>query len=272
LENKADDALVGFLVIILSTALISFSLWLSVGFNKKSYRTYAVYIKEAVSGLNQESPVKYNGVQVGQVTSIELDINDPQQVIILLSIEESTPITQSTQATLIAQGITGNTYIGLSATSPDLRPLKKLKNQPYPVIPAKPSLLNQIDKTMNEVAANINRVSTDLEKLLTPENVTHLQQTLQNLDKFSNVLSSNSTALDKILKNTQIASGNLPNLLSNASHTFDTIANQTMPPMQNLIDKLTALAINLEKLTNKARYNPNIFIRGTATPKNGPGE
>ncbi len=47
-------------------------------------------------------------------TSVKLNLSqeDPRRVEMLLNIEEGTPITVSTAATLISQGITGNTYVG----------------------------------------------------------------------------------------------------------------------------------------------------------------
>lgn len=139
MEAKTNYTIVGLTVVILTAALLASALWLSVGFDQKKYKIYAVYIHEAVSGLSEDSPVKYNGVPVGSVAKIELSQIDPQQVKILLNIEEGTPITTSTTATLISQGITGTTYVGLSASSSELTPLKKFPRNPIPLF--QPSLL-----------------------------------------------------------------------------------------------------------------------------------
>ena len=45
-------------------------------FNQKKYILYTVYLHEAAAGLNEKSPVKYNGVPVGFVKQIQLNKND----------------------------------------------------------------------------------------------------------------------------------------------------------------------------------------------------
>lgn len=135
MEAKTNYTIVGVVVLILLVGLITTMLWLSIGFNQKKYTTYTVYMHEAASGLTQDAPVKYNGVQVGYVKEIRLNQNDPRQVEILLDIEEGTPVTTSTFATLNSQGITGVSYIGLSASTSNLTPITKMPGEPYPVIP-----------------------------------------------------------------------------------------------------------------------------------------
>ncbi|MFI4963297.1 MAG: MlaD family protein, partial [Legionellales bacterium] len=161
MEAKTNYTIVGLVVVILAAGLLSAGLWLSVGFNQKTYSLYTVYLHEAASGLSEESPVKYNGVQVGFVKDIKLTKNDPRNVAILLSIEEGTPITTSTSATLISQGITGVTYVGLSASTSDLTPIVKMPDEPYPVIPAKPSLFNQLDAIIRQASENVTKVSNE---------------------------------------------------------------------------------------------------------------
>jgi len=85
LESKANYTVVGIAVLLLTAALLSTALWLSVGFDQKKYTIYAVYLNEAASGLSHDSVVRYNGVKVGYVKSIDLNVSDPQQVILLLA-------------------------------------------------------------------------------------------------------------------------------------------------------------------------------------------
>jgi len=177
-ESKANYTIVGLVIVILTAALISVSLWLSVGFDKKQYVIYAVYMSEAVSGLNDDSAVKFNGVQVGRVKQIQLDRTNPQRVRLLLAIESKIPITTSTRATLISQGITGNTYVGLIANSSDLRPLVKGPHDKYPIIPTSPSIFNQLDKVLKDVSVNVNDVSKEVKKIFDDENAKNIAKTL----------------------------------------------------------------------------------------------
>lgn len=294
-------------MLILTAGLLSAGLWLSVGFNQKEYTSYTVYLKESVSGLSPESPVKYNGVQVGYVKEIKLNKNDPRQVELLLNIEKSTPITTSTSATLITQGITGVTYVGLSAGSSDLTPLRKMPGEPYPVIPSKPSLLNQLDAVLKEVAENVGAVSEKAQLIFNEENANNVKKSLANIERITKIVADNGQSIDNSLENLDVflakmakvskqfpqvmkdlkkgiskfesladnmsaAGKNVSKTMIAGKNTIDQISQQAIPPAVILLRRLNAISANLEKVSNDMRQNPSVIVRGTKAPKPGPGE
>ena len=286
LESKTNYRVVGIVVLILAAGLITAALWLSVGFDTQKYNLYTVYATEAVSGLSDDSIVKYNGVRVGVVDNIELDQFDPQRVRIQLKIDEKTPITMSTHATLINQGITGTTYLGLVATSPSPIPLQKTPGEPYPVIPYKASFLNQLEK-------NINEVSTSLKRIFDKENAQALKQTLYNIQTVTDVIAKNNKNLNKSLQDLPalihnlkisvdqfgVMSGHMATAgrqvtttMQSGKSAINKISQQTLPPIIILLNRLDSIAANLEKVSAQMRQNPAVVIRGTTPPKSGPGE
>ncbi|MDP3561554.1 MAG: MlaD family protein [Legionellaceae bacterium] len=286
MESKANYTIVGLTVVILLAGLLTAGLWLSVGFDQKKYNDYIVYMEEAVSGLNEDSLVKFNGVKVGNISDIELNPADPQKVKIIVKIQEGTPITISTQATLIAQGITGTTYLGLSATSPSTVPLEAKPGEQYPVIPYKPSFLNQLEKTIDDI-------SVSMKSILSKENTENLSKTLDNLEVISTVFANNNKALNKALQEFPALISEIRNSVgrfSDMSHdvatagkqlnstmkagrnAIDKISQQAIPPAVILLRRLDSIAANLEKLSIELKQDPSVIIRGTAPAKPGPGE
>ena len=307
MEAKTNYTIVGAMVLILIGALLSAGLWLSVGFNQKEYSLYTVYLSESVAGLSEQSPVKYNGVQVGLVKKIALNNNDPRQVEITLSIEKSIPITTSTTATLISQGITGVTYVGLAAGSSDLTPIKKMDGEPYPVIPAKPSLFNQLDTIIKEVSENVNKVSAQTQKIFNDQNALYIKHTLANIEQVTSVISNNSASINSTIQNMDAvilnlakvskdfplvlqelrvgvkkfdglssdistASKSISKAMGSGKNTIDQISQQAVPSATSLLNRLNAIAANLEKVSNEMRQNPSVVIRGSKPPQPGPGE
>ncbi|CZH37022.1 TPA: MCE family protein [Legionella pneumophila subsp. pneumophila] len=307
MESKTNYTIVGLAVLILTAGLLSAGLWLSVGFNQKEYTSYTVYLKESVSGLSVESPVKFNGVQVGYVKEIKLNKNDPRQVELLLNIEKSTPITTSTSATLISQGITGVTYVGLSAGSSELTPLRKMPGEPYPVIPSKPSLLNQLDAVLKEVAENVGAVSEKAQLIFNEENADNVRKSLANIERITEIIADKGQTIDSSLNNLDVFVANMaktskqfPQLIKDlktgiskfksladnmsaagkdvsktmiaGKNTIDQISQQAIPPAVILLRRLNTISANLEKVSNEMRQNPSVIIRGTKAPKLGPGE
>ena len=307
MEAKTNYTIVGALVLILIGGLLSTGLWLSVGFNQKEYSFYTVYLSESVAAFSEQSPVKYNGVQVGFVKKIELTTNDPRHVELTLSIERNIPITTSTTATLISQGITGVTYVGLAANSSDLTPIQRMDGEPYPVIPAKPSLFNQLDMVLKEVSENVNKVSIQTQKIFNEKNARYVRNTLANIEQISTVIAHDSANINASIRNLDvlllnlskaskdfpetikelrigvkkfdtlatdmsIASKNFSQTMISGRNTIDQISQQAVPSATSLLTRLNTISANLEKVSNEMRQNPSVVIRGSKPPQAGPGE
>lgn len=307
MEAKTNYTMVGFIVMLLAAMLVATGLWLSIGFDQKTYNVYAVYMNDAVAGLSQESDVKFNGVKVGFVKKIQLNHRDPQKVVLLLDIEQGIPITTSTSATLASQGITGTSYVSLTASSSELVLLKKKAGQEYPVIPAKPSLLTQLDKVITEVSKNINEVAKEVKHVFSEENSRAFSKSLANVQRVTRVLADNASKIDKamgnfdvLINNAAVASKRLPRVLeqldaglthfdqtmlnlksagksfssasTSAKVAIDAINQQITPPFVQLLNKLNVSATSLEEITNELERNPSILIRGREAAMPGPGE
>lgn len=286
MEAKANYRFVGLVTIALMTSLIITSLWLSFGFDKKRYKTYLVYMGEAVSGLNDESLVKFNGVKVGYISGIEINKKDPQQVKLYLKIEEGTPITVSTQASLISQGITGNNFLGLSAVTPTIELLKTLPGEKYPVIPYKSSFFKQLETTIEEV-------SKGMKELVNENNTKNLSKTISNITVLSDTFAKNSKDIEKVMHDFPLLMSELRESVakftdmsvdvSNATDSFsstmlagrntiDKINQQAIPPLVTVLRRLDVIAANLEELSVELRKNPSVVVRGSAPRRTGPGE
>ena len=90
MDPRVNYTLVGLFVMGLGGALAVAIIWLSRGTEDKVYQTYVAYVYESVAGLNPRAPVKYRGVEVGQVRRISLDKNNPERVRLVLDIEKGT--------------------------------------------------------------------------------------------------------------------------------------------------------------------------------------
>ena len=286
MESKTNYTLVGFVVLLLLGSLIATCLWLSVKFDKRTYTTYIVYLSEPVNGLTEESPVKYNGVKVGQVRRITLSPENPQKVRVELSIAEGTPITVSTEATLIALGITGVTWIGLIATTDTLEPLQVMAGEKYPVIPYKASFLNQLEKNFGDLGEG-------LKKILNQENTQNVQQMLGDIRAISNVFANNNKNIDKSLQHLPIlideltvsvqslkkmlndssrAAQQITKTMKSGKTSIDHISQHALPLAITALKHIDLITANLEKVSSDLRKNPAVIIRGTAPTKLGPGE
>jgi len=308
METKVNYVIVGLFVLLLSAALIAGVLWLSTS-NQYSqvFDTYVAYMNESVSGLNLNAPVKYRGVNVGQVRQISLEKSNPEQVRLELSIEHGTPITEDTIAVLKAQGLTGIAYVELSGGSRDSPLLKPAKDAPYTEIKTDLSLLGRLDMATTGLLIGFNKTTENLNALLDDENRNSIKQTLADISTLTRTLAAHRTDFAKAATNTSLTmenmakiSSQLPALIErigssadalekmakdttsasvSVRKTFDGVgpdakrfAEDGLPEMERLIAEMRELAVSLQRVSDQVEQDPSMLLRGKETRHRGPGE
>jgi phospholipid/cholesterol/gamma-HCH transport system substrate-binding protein len=172
---------------IIAGILIFF--WLGVtGFYEEGTR-YTVYFDESVQGLVVDSPVKFRGVTIGQVTQINV-APDARHVEVVLLIKKGAKITPQMYAQLKVVGITGVMFVEINIAPEKERPKPPTLSftPPYPVIPSRPSEISQIFNSIDKVLSQLNKL--DLAAL-----GGQFQETLQNFDRTATTV---RTAVDHL--------------------------------------------------------------------------
>ncbi len=293
MEFRVNYMIVGLFVLILSSALVLSGFWITAGRYGKDFIYYAIDMDEPVGGLTVDSPVKYNGVRVGYVDKLYLHPENPQLTRVILEVVKGTPITESTVATLQSQGLTGVSYIGLDAKTPDAPLLKAKPGEPYPIIKSEPSLFAEIGGAVRHITVAIKNMSENISKAFDEDNQQALHDVLRNMNKITTSLAKNAQHLDSIvpdaahlLKNTAAASDKLSGLLDSMDDAskqvsltmqegrgaMKQLSQQTLPMASKLMQTLNGVAVNLEQLSVELEHNPSILLRGKKTAAGGPGE
>lgn len=308
METKVNYAAVGAFVLALGAALIAVVLWLAVGAgSKKHYESYLSIINESVAGLNIDAPVKYLGVDVGKVSRIELDPNNPQEVQILFSIERGTPIKRDTEAVLKTQGLTGIAYVELSGGSPGAPPLVAIPPNKYPVIRTKPSLSARLENVLTTVLANLDRTAANVNAMFDDDNRAAVKKILADTSTVMHTLASQKEAIaqgiasaSRTADNAAKASVHLDPMLLRVGDSADAVkamaneaglasksakktvdemgsgvrqfTGETLPEMERLLSDLRTLSSSLHRLSEQTERNPSSLLRGREPVPLGPGE
>lgn len=307
MQSRVNYTVVGIFVIALTVVLFLGIFWLtSVGYGKQ-YRTYLVYVHEDVTGLSVESPVRFNGVKVGYVQSIQLDQHNPKLVRLALSIEPYTPISTSTFAVLNAQGVTGIVYLNLKAETESAPLLVAAPGKRFPVIPSKPSLLMQLSTALPEITTDIQHLSSSISEVLDANNRQSIKDSLRNIATITKTMADNSTdftetlhSLDNAMANISEASNHLPKTILQLNKTLGSVdvlsgrmnkaadsigetmqsgqvvirnfSDQVMPDAQQALSNLSRVTMSMQHLTDELERDPSMLIRGKQPAPLGPGE
>ncbi|AUF98554.1 phospholipid/cholesterol/gamma-HCH transport system substrate-binding protein [Pseudomonas sp. BIGb0278] len=189
METRAHHVLIGLVTVLVVAGALLFGLWLTKSSVDSTFKDYQVVFNEAVSGLSRGSPVQYNGIKVGDVTTLRLDPQDPRRVLARIRLSADTPVKQDTQAKLTLAGVTGNAFIQLSGGTPQSPELKGKDGQ-LPVIVASPSPISRLLNDSSDVVGNINLLLHNANQLLSDDNVSRLSNTLANLEQTTGAFAS----------------------------------------------------------------------------------
>ncbi|MCB1845166.1 MAG: MCE family protein, partial [Halioglobus sp.] len=229
-------------VLVLGALFVWGILWIAAGGTPQSVHRYVTYMNESVSGLNVDSAVKYRGMQVGKVESINIDSSNPERIRLLLQVRDDTPITVDTVATLDYQGLTGLATVNLSGAVSNSARLTRQNGEEYPVIRAQPSLFARLDSTTSDLIGNLILVSENVNALLDKHNRENIAATLDNVAQLSADFAAQSGRMKSIMDNVDASFANL----QNASRSFPelvadaSLSAQSITRMANRIHDASA--------------------------------
>ncbi len=191
METKAHYALIGAFVLALMAAAAIFVVWLSQVSFREEFDEYHVVFRGPVRGLSTASDVRFNGVKVGEVIDVDFDEYDESNVLAQIRISAATPVKSDSLARLEPQGITGLSYIQITAGDPDSPEPLRWGDQELPRIESEQASLDVLFEGGEDVVQNANEVLIRLNALLSEENVGHLSETVESVRRVTGQLEEN---------------------------------------------------------------------------------
>lgn len=159
MSKKRPLFTVGLFVVIGVLIGVGIVIWLGASKYFQKGATFVTYFEESVQGLQTDSRVKYQGVDVGWVTKIGL-APDNRLVEITMKINLKGDMSDTVVAKLEMAGITGLVFVGLEQMKPSYAKLTPKIHFPtnYPVIPSIPSDMQKIFTGIYGVVEKINQL------------------------------------------------------------------------------------------------------------------
>ncbi|MEM9170592.1 MAG: MlaD family protein [Pseudomonadota bacterium] len=222
METRAHYVLIGAFVMIAIASVFLFILW--IGQSQREYDPYDVIFRARVSGLNIGSPVSFNGIQKGQVSTLTIDPDDPNVVIARIRVDRDTPIKEDTLAKLEYVGFTGAAMIQFVGGSPDLPDLKDTIRG-VPRIDADATGIAEIFEGGNDIVVSVKR-------LLSDENIEAFNSIIASADTFMAAIAEEDESISETLRNVAEASANIARTaerLEKAADSLDRVISESAP-------------------------------------------
>ncbi|MEO1039736.1 MAG: MlaD family protein [Pseudomonadota bacterium] len=263
METKAHHALVGFFVVFLIAAGGFFALWLGQVSLDREYKEYDVVFDGPVRGLRTASEVRFNGIQVGEVTDLGLNPENPNEVIARIRVDAATPVKVDSFAQLEPQGLTGLSYLQISGGSAGAQPLESRMGDRPPRIYARQAQLEELFAGGETVLDGAAQALARLNALMSEENVQSVTGLLNNLETVSGQLA----AEDQLLSDLRQAANSLNQAAADISVAAEQIQQFGVTAESFLIDDVgpmvrdTQAASVAVDLASRETYDALITLR-----------
>jgi phospholipid/cholesterol/gamma-HCH transport system substrate-binding protein len=152
---------------------------------------YRIHFTESVSGLTVGDPVKFRGVDVGTVKSINVDPDNTRLVLVEVRLRKETPVKTDTRASLTLTGITGSVFIELNGGDPTAQTL--LAATPPDKVPEIPSEITGLKAMLDELPKLVGKVSIMAEKFSSLEN--QVNRVVTDVGSLTNKVKDNPSLL-----------------------------------------------------------------------------
>jgi phospholipid/cholesterol/gamma-HCH transport system substrate-binding protein len=280
MENKANYVAVGAFVLACVIGLVVTILWLAGAQYSQEYSYYQTFFKGPVTGLGKGTITRYNGIEVGRITDLVFDPNDPQSVIVTLQVQPNLNIHEDSVASIESQGLTGASYVEISGGTKTSPLLVAKPGQKYPIIRAKQSSLQQLEQSAPEVVAKLNVAASRLNDLLSDNNRRTVTHILESLDQTTSTIAKRSGDIDATLRNANEAVVNLRDASVDLKPTladadvmmkkYGKVADDAdafingdgLAQLSDLIGETKHLVANLNKFSEQLNRDPSKLLFG----------
>jgi phospholipid/cholesterol/gamma-HCH transport system substrate-binding protein len=282
--SRAEKARLG-VFLIGTAAFMLLVLFFMVG--KKIFTRKVAYytrITETVSGLELGTPVKQNGVDVGNITGVQTDSADITRSVIRFEVAKGTPIKQDMVASLGSYGITGLKYLELtggSYSAADVPPGGEVRSEM--------SMLGKLSQRADSIAYKIDRLLGNVLALTESQGRAQLEKLVNssvnlaaNLDSLTSDIARirPGRRIDGILAQAEAATASLRDQIKKAevdktvreyrkvaegagdlTQKLDITLLRVQEDLTQSMNNLKETMKNMNAFSRQIRENPSVLLR-----------
>ena len=264
MEERINYLIVGAFLLVAIFVLVGLVAWFGGGPGQEPVARYLVLFDRDVSGLSPGSPVRYMGVDVGQVNSISLAPDRARQVEVQIEVRRTTPIDAGTFAGLAYQGVTGVAFINLDSEPGEHGPIATTPGFAYPVIPSRSVGIAALLADTPQLVGRVNDVLDRAGTLLDESNRASVGRTLEYLEELTGALASRREEIaaiprriDGVLANVDRATEQLADLLTRAQPDIVAVAEN----LNRTSERLARLTGRMDEWVEQNDAEVRSFVR-----------
>ncbi|HUI35297.1 MAG TPA: MlaD family protein [Stellaceae bacterium] len=262
METRAHYVAVGAFVLALVFLAFTAVLWLAGTQFAVSYDHYDIFFKGPVTGLSKGAAVDYNGIRVGQVSEIEIDPNNVEQIRVTVEIKSTVVIKEDAAANVETNILSGVSYVLITRGTQEAKKLVAHDGQRYPVIRPRRSTLASISARGPQLLEKLDDILDQVEDLLNDHNREVFASTLEHVEKFTGSLSAHSDDIGQLVAEGKTALASLDKLTTDVDNSY-TAPDGLKEQLSGTLKGLSAASHQLDLALQDARPGVRTFSQHT---------
>ena len=283
--TRAEKTRLG-VFILLTGAALTLSVFFLIG-RKLMAKTdiYFTRLEESVTGISLGSPVKQNGVDIGEISFIGTDSTNIRMSIVTIKVNRGTPMKTDMVASLGSYGITGLKYLeitGGSYSSPNLTEGGEIRSRL--------SMMGRVILQADSIAAKIDLLLGNAISMTEAGSRQHINKLLESSASLSISLDSLARDFQKlkpgqriehILSGTELAVSDLREKIrktdvpgtmeeyrkaaqdmQKVAQSMDATVRRTQEDLAISMTNLKDALKNMSTFSRQIKDNPSILLRG----------
>jgi phospholipid/cholesterol/gamma-HCH transport system substrate-binding protein len=250
METRANYLIIGVFVLSVLGLLLGFIYWMNSDASGPQGKNYYVMFDGSVQGLTEASPVLFNGIRFGAVSSIELVPEDTRKVRVLIAVRNETPVRTNSRARISQQGLAGFVAMEITPGTPDAPMLQATANEKYPVIHADPGAGGSLLAGVSDAAGQASALMTRLNNLVA-NNEDSFHSTIKNLESFSAAMAGSKDDAAALIHDLRTLTGRLNEISTKIDAAVDRIAGAASDNPDSVVSQVQQAAISFRQLADK---------------------
>lgn len=297
MENRAHAIIAVVFLLVFSAGAVLVYYWLAD--RQDEPLAYQIVTEQSVSGLAEQTDVRFKGLVVGHIAKLGFDPKDRSRVVIRLQLKRDAYVTHATYAVVAMQGLTGGNVLELKLGQGSRAPLATSDKDPAR-IPMRQSLMDFLASAARKDMQDLQDVLASARQVLDSNNREHIAASLQQIDDATRKLAAIESQLPALLDNVQRSvvqshaliahadtlvrdaqtpvrdaaklEASIQALAESSRRLSDRLNSQAVPNFDALSQNLLRTSQQLDELLRDLKAKPQSLIFGPPQHPPGPGE
>ncbi|PAF43484.1 MlaD family protein [Helicobacter sp. 11S02629-2] len=252
MERNVNYVAIGIIFCLLCVLMVIFIIWIGrIDVGDSEYKSYKVYTTSDVTGIGVNTPVRYKGISVGNITKMAFSNKRDGVVEIDVDISKDIPVKKGSELMIDSQGLAGLNYLNLVQS----------KN-PEIITDSKDATLSLSKNAIGKLLDNAQDISKDMQDIVanvkTLTSPKYTNEIVHTLDSFQDT----KQKLDTLLVNTNKLVVNLNTSVARGDFRYKDIVAPLANQLQDGISQMQSFFQRANGFLDRVERDPYDTLLG----------